>query len=300
MRASFECTLPGGWLDSSGRRRRNAVVTALGGREEELLAVADSARAPALVTELLCRCVSRIGDASPITAGVARELLAADRNYLLLKIRAATFGERVQATVRCAWPDCGAPADVDFSLADAPIRPLENPGPLYSLKLEEAVEFADGAPPLEEIQFRLPTGADQESIAALLDDNEAAALLELFGACIQPQNGRTGADIARALSPRAKLALEQRMLAIAPDVDLSLDLACPECGRSYAAPFAIQDFFFGEAAINRELLLREVHYLAYHYHWSENEILNFPRPRRREYIDTLRGELEALNEAHVD
>lgn len=300
MRASLECTLPGGWRDASGRRHRAAVVGALSGREEELLAAANPSNAPALVTELLSRCVRSIGDSRPVTASLARELLAADRNYLLLKVREATFGERIQATVRCAWPDCGAPADVDFSLREAPVRALEDEGPLYSLPLDEPVEFTRAGQALEEIVFRLPTGADQENLAALIAQNEAAALTGLLAACIQDQSGRSGAEIAEALSPRARLALEQRMLEIAPDVDLSLDLVCPECGRQYAAPFAVQDFFFGEAAVNRELLLREVHYLAFHYHWSENEILSFPRTRRREYIDTLREEIEALNEAHAD
>ncbi len=300
MRASLECTLPGGWRDASGRRQRSAVVGALSGYEEELLAGADPTKVPGLVTELIRRCVSRIGDSSPVTAQIARDLLAADRNFLLLKLREATFGERVQATVRCAWPDCGAPADVDFLLSEAPVRALADEGPLYVLPLEEPVQFANAGPPLEEIVFRLPTGADQENLAGLIARNEAAALTQLFAACIEDQSGRSGVEIAEALSPQTRLALETRMLEIAPDVDLSLELACPECGRQYAAPFAVQDFFFGETNMNRELLLREVHYLAFHYHWSENEILSFPRTRRREYIDTLRAEIEALNEAHVE
>ena len=33
--------------------------------------------------------------------------------------------------------------------------------------------------------------------------------------------------------------------------------------------------------------MREVHYLALHYHWSESEILNLQRDRRRGYLALL-------------
>ena len=62
-------------------------------------------------------------------------------------------------------------------------------------------------------------------------------------------------------------------------------------------PFDLQDFFFGELRISQDLLYREVHYLAYHYHWSEKEILALSREKRRKYIEILADEIEKLNSA---
>jgi hypothetical protein len=48
---------------------------------------------------------------------------------------------------------------------------------------------------------------------------------------------------------------------------------------------------------NRDLLYREVHYLAYHYHWSEQEIMSMSQAKRRQYIAVLAEEIEKLNDA---
>ena len=60
--------------------------------------------------------------------------------------------------------------------------------------------------------------------------------------------------------------------------------------------FRLQEFFFGELNTSRELLRREIHYLAYHYHWSEQDILSMSRDKRREYIEILADEMERMNE----
>ena len=58
--------------------------------------------------------------------------------------------------------------------------------------------------------------------------------------------------------------------------------------------FDPQAFLFVELRLSRDLLYREVHYLAYHYHWSEREIMAMPRDKRRRYIAVLADELEKL------
>jgi hypothetical protein len=40
-----------------------------------------------------------------------------------------------------------------------------------------------------------------------------------------------------------------------------------------------------------------VHYLAYHYHWAESEIMEMTRDKRRTYIDVLAEAIGALNDA---
>src|SRR5207245_10969793 len=74
---------------------------------------------------------------------------------------------------------------------------------------------------------------------------------------------------------------------LAPHTDLELDLSCPECGHSFATPFDCTAFFFSEIRARSSHLMREVHYLALHYHWSEAEILGLQRDRRRGYLALL-------------
>ena len=85
--------------------------------------------------------------------------------------------------------------------------------------------------------------------------------------------------------------------AAAPHVDLTLAAYCPECDREFTVPFDLPAFFLAECQTSRDLLDREVHYLAYHYHWSEHDILALSREKRRKYIAILAEELRRVSHA---
>ena len=292
--------LPGGYADDTGEVHREGALTALSGREEELLAERSAPTSAALVTALLSRCVRRIGTISPITETIARQLLVADRQYLLLQLRAATFGNHVQATVECPWQECGKKVDIDFSLQDVPVRESVDTGPLYHLELSPEAAFSDAQGEVyQTVTFRLPNGTDQEHLTPHIAENEAAALALLLGRCIRSIGPiqDPGPEVIQRLSPVARLEIERQMETLAPQLDLAMEVACPECSREFTVPFDLQDFFLAELHTSRELLYREVHYLAYHYHWSEQEIMAMPREKRRKYIAVLVEEMERMTHA---
>jgi hypothetical protein len=272
--------LPGGLVDDAGTVHDELALRPLSGREEHLLA-GSSASPAALVTAVLSRCVERVG-ALEVDAAVVRRMLVADRQYALLKLREATFGERVQGSVPCPWPGCGQRVAVGFSTRDVPVTASVEKGPVYAVEL--SAEAGGGT-----VSFRLPTGADQETVAELLAAaGEASALGALLEACVLDGGGGS-------LAPRARMEVEAEMARVAPRVDLDFDATCAECGRAFTAPFDVQSFFFGELQVTSALLAREVHYLAYHYHWSEREIMEMPRDARARYIAVLADEIERMN-----
>jgi hypothetical protein len=266
------CQLPGGYVDKNGTLHQEAEVAPLCGRDEELLAEEGIHVSAALVTTLLSRCVRRIGTIHPVSENVARGLLVADRQYLLLKAREVTFGDRVNTTVLCPWPDCGKSVDIDFSTKNIPIKESVNKGPTYKMELlsENCLKDEEGMRHLE-VLFRLPQGEDQELISSLLEQNEAAAMTALFKRCILTvgSQNRIDDELINRLTPAARLEIEREMEEAAPKVEMTMGATCPECGRMFTAPFDLQDFFFGEFRMSRDLLHREVHYLAFYYHWSE-------------------------------
>jgi hypothetical protein len=295
---SIVVQLPGGAHDAGGRRHREAELVPLRGREEELLAQAS--RPPAeLVTRVLASCVRRIGPLAPVTERMARDLTVGDRQFLLLKLREVTFGPDVVAVASCPWPACGKKMDVGFRIPDVPIRPGRGDGPVYELELSQAAALVDGGQLHRRVRFRLPTGADQEAVAVLLDSNPAGALRGLLERCVvaigpaEPPRP----EWLDALCPRARAEIEQAMAAAAHGPELTMEARCPECARTFTLPFEVADFFFGEVHASTDLLYREVHYLAYHYHWSEAEILDLPWDKRRRYIEVLGEEIERLNDA---
>jgi uncharacterized protein (UPF0212 family) len=298
VESGMTCVLPGGYMDRHGVLHREAELIPLTGREEELLVDRPENASSGLVTHLLSRCVRRIGAVEPVTVAVARQLLIADRDYLLLKLRELSFGTRVEGTVACPWPQCGARVDVDFSTADVPLtsRPVTSTF-VVELSPEAAVADAAAGTSQRTLTFRLPNGADQEALAPVLMTSAAQALTGLLERCIVPPPDEDRSQLVQRLSARARYEVEQAMQEQAPHVELDMALVCPECGRSFNAPFNVQDFLFGELRNSRDLLYRQVHYLAYHYHWGEAEIMRLPRDKRLTYIEVLAEEIEALNDA---
>jgi hypothetical protein len=288
--------LPGGFIDEAGLLHRKFELAALTGQDEELLAQARGKESASLATTVISRCVRRLGDIHPVSEAVARKLLVADRQYLLLKLRKAAFGSHVYADLFCPWPDCGKRVSIDFDLDDVPVEESADKGPLYHMTLSP-VAAGEAKPADREIYFRLPNGADQELISPVLTENEGKALSLLLARCIQRIGQSTPADDREidSLSPLARKEIEAEMERLAPKVELDMEMNCPECGRLFVAPFDLQSFFFGELRAGGDLLYREVHYLAYHYHWSEHEIMDMTVEKRRKYINVLADEIERLN-----
>ena len=280
-------TLPGGYWDADGTLHRHYELEPLTGREEEMLVQAGQRPAAGLVSELLARGVSALGEISPVNEQVTQQLLVGDRQFLLLRLRQATFGDDVRAEVICPWADCGQRVTLAFTLSDVPVLESSDKGPLYSMQLSEDAT-SDGDP---RVTFRLPTGADQEVAAGWLPVNEAHALTVLLERCVED-----GPNRVPGLSPLARAEIEERMRHVAPGVEQVVEAGCAECGRMFLVPFDVQRFFFGELRTDRDLLYRQVHYLAYHYHWSEHDIMSMPRDKRSTYLDILADEIDRLND----
>ena len=142
-----------------------------------------------------------------------------------------------------------------------------------------------------------PTAAIRKSLSELLADNEAEALTGLLSRCLQRLGPYRppGREQVSALSGLARAEIEERMRQLSPKVEQSMTATCVGCGRAFVAPFDVHRFLFGELRTDSRLLYEEVHYLAYHYHWSEQEIMGLPRDKRHLYIDVLSDTIEVLN-----
>ena len=286
--------LPGGYADADCQLFREVELAPLSGRDEELLAMQESLANPELLTVLLARCVRGLGPFRPVSEELARRLLIADRQFLLLKLRQMTFGDHVQATVQCPWEACRKKVDIDFSLQDIPVRESEEKGPLYTRELSPEAGFSnEHGEHYREVVFRLPNGEDQEAISPMVEGNDTKALALLLARCIRRLGSLSdpGPEVIHRLSSLARAEIERQMEVAAPQVDLNLTAHCPECDREFTVPFDLPGFFLAECQTNRDSLYREVHYLAYHYHWSEQEILALSREKRRQYIAILAEEL---------
>jgi hypothetical protein len=258
--------LPGGLVED-GKRQRDWAFRPVSGALE--LAVAEAGEGadgtPQAVTRALTLALEHLAGEAP-TASRVGALCVADRQFLMRELDRHLGFAGGWFQVDCVG--CGAPFDFRLDYADLPVQEAGEGYPVAQVDM-------DG----RRLHFRLPGGADQETLAGL---PEAQARLWLLRQLAQEPDQLGEPD--DALIAAVETALE----AISPGVVLRLQSACPECGAANEAeldPYRV-------LSRRSEALLQEVHQIAMHYHWRETDILDLPRPRRQQYlqmIDRARG-----------
>jgi hypothetical protein len=269
--------LPGGYVDAAGAVHREVELRPLTGCEEEYLSsLAADTSAGRAVTQLLARCLRRVEGTAGVDAAIVRGMLVGDREYLMVKLRQMTSGDKMRAILRCPSEACGKNMEVPISLAELPVeeRPVKS-GTF-------TVELTGHGP----VEFRLPTGGDQEALAPVAD--EPRGVDELLRRCVLRMPGSATLADAGPL-------VEERIEQLAPRMEVELEAVCPECGNAFSAPLDLAGFVLSELMSDLQHLRPEVHFLAWHYHWPESEILAMTRRKRRRYIELVEDELERLN-----
>ena len=275
--------LPGGFWSASGLREQRAHLRPLTGADEEFLCGAGRALSPARrTTALLARCVNRLGPDSSSPEAI-RALTAGDREALLLHLRRLTFGNRMLSVLTC--PACGERMDLELAVDDLLLPPYPEARACY----ERAVEACGAA---YTVRFHLPTGADQETAADLVKGDPGAAVEMLLHRSVERVVDGNGAVLPKEEWPPALgRELPDLLAELDPQAELVLNLSCPSCGRAFSSLFDTAAFFFQELDSGLDRLYREVHVIAWHYHWSEAEIMGMTPRKRRRYLEFISGEL---------
>lgn len=284
MRASLE--LPGGRIDEAGAMVQTAELRRLSGEDEAWLASLDATLPTAyVVTGLLARCTTRLGDRPEPGAHGIRQLLVGDRDYLLLELRRLSRGPHFNGLLDCGA--CGATMDLSFEADDVPIQRQERIESSYRIELERR----DGR--RAEVVYRLPTGADQEAVAGSSMNDPGRALL---ARCVEAIDGRAiGPEGLDALASSSLDQLDESIQRLSPNLELSMRITCPNCGLQFDADYDLLPFLMEEMRRSAAQLQREVHSLAFYYHWPLKDILALTAEERRGYVSLIID--EKLSEA---
>ena len=245
--------LPGGYILSDGTCHQLVKLRQLTGREEEIILDADidndNNNVITLLTRILANCIESIGPIKEITPDVVRQLLICDRDYLLLKLRQMTFGDRIDAQVECPNKSCVKPMHIDFDLKKIKVQRKEIGNGVYSTHLSPLASYKDSNNVKHsEIEFRLPNVADQEEVAEQLykeEKNESKALTKLLQRCLIRIGSMKEIDeeLVYSLPILARREIDRKMQEFSPKVDLRIHIKCPECKSDFTSPFDLQNFF---------------------------------------------------------
>lgn len=284
---AYTIELPAGFVDDRGTVHRDADITPLCGRAEEALSHAPTeATAASLTTLALSMSVTRIGSIRSVTPELIRKLTIQDRDYLLRCLRERTIGRKMWIGMTCPREQCAEHMEIPLDLALLPIEPRPLKQRTFSLDLPPRVEF------------RLPCGADVEEACVAGLDGPAAVSDFLLKRCVL----RVASKAVRRRLPlpdAAKNAIERRMEELSADVTPELEAKCPACQQEFSAYIDLTHAVLGEFAASARRLEREVHLIAWHYHWHEADILEMPRNKRRRYVEMIEDERDGSAEGWI-
>lgn len=273
-------TLPNGYWEG-GALWREAHLRELNGNDHVFLMEECCELLPAQwATELLARCVVRLGPEEATKESI-RSLTVGDREALLLQLRRLMLGDRLACVISC--PECQQKLDLEIDVRNM----LQAAGSAPVREHELTIDGDSGESTI--VRFRLPAGNDQETVARLaLTDVEAAADL-LLRRCVLSvtRNGQ----VTDQLPPSLHQCLVARMAELDSQAEINVLANCEACGGSFNLIFDAATFLFQELEAEFQRLYREVHLLAFHYHWSPADILGLSPRERRRFLELLDREL---------
>ncbi|MDJ0807048.1 MAG: hypothetical protein QNJ78_09465 [Gammaproteobacteria bacterium] len=258
--------LPGGLL-VDGRLRRDYRFKPVTGELERVLAESG------LYTETLPEQVTRILTASlqqvagqPVDVDRVRALSAGDRQFLILQLEALIDTGPRWITAHCGG--CAEPIQFQIEPGNLPIKAAGQGYPQTSITLS-----------IGEMDLRAPNGGDEEFTS--IQDADQGTLLHGLLARLLSELGRPVDP--QSLSGEDMEVIDQTLDEMSPQAALTASIECPHCRLSQEV--AIDPY----ACIIQETgtLDEEIHTLAFHYHWSERDILQLPRGRRARYLQLI-------------
>ncbi len=276
-------TIPTGY-SADGRYWREVHLRPLTGEDQLFLTEECAGLLPAQwVTEILARCITRLGPEEPVSRNAVRSLTVGDREALLLHLRRLSLGSRLRCLLTCPSLECQENLESDVSVDDLLLSP-------YSETVQEhECTFGQREGPSTVVRFRLPTGADQEVAAVVAHTDVDAAADLLLRQCVRSATPSDGSTIEK-FSEGLGEYVSERMAELDPQAEIVLHLSCLVCGATFSTIFDAARYVMQEMEEEAQHLYREVHLLAYHYHWSVTEILQMSTARRRKFLRLLEAE----------
>mgnify|MGYP003627492725 CR=1 FL=1 len=180
----------------------------------------------------------------------SEDLLIGDKNAIIVATRATGYGSEYKTKVNC--PSCSEYVEYEFDLDDAVIKEPDLSG---DAQKTENGTFMVHLPKLKvDVEVKLLTGRDEVRLNKLTASKkkhkmEESLLTDQFRQFIVGVNGSDDQELISSLIDNMP-AYDSRYLryqyqAIVPNIDLTQDFECPNCGleQEMEVPFTA-DFFW--------------------------------------------------------
>ena len=240
---------------------RHDVLHALKSRDVLALWEAGASSSPDRVMDMLLNVVLPDGSAQWID-----EASVGQKNVVLLRLCRKWFGSELSACVECS--SCGENLETSVQIDDL-LAVAED-------ELPEVYTLGDGA------QMRFPRYQDMRNTDAFLEKGDA--VISLLRSCLVEGKVMDDAELLNYQKEVEGVIEEYDPLSL-----ISLELQCNDCDTHFESVLDIAFFLLRNFTILGQRMLYDVHVLALHYGWREDEILNMPEVRRRSYMRLIEG-----------
>lgn len=264
---------------NNGHWIRRATIRNLTGSDEKMIADLRPTIPPYSKVVMLLARITTFEKEEGEPEALIKKISLGDRALLLLNARKLVLGDIISCTVDC--PKCRKPMSVDLSVSKLLAHAEQSTTEDDDYKIQDC-GYTIHVKPL--------TGEDQDFAFAKSKSTDEL-VQNIARACIV----RSDPELPAELPEKLLESIGSRIEKLDPLSDISFSLSCPECNQGFPASFDAEHFIFREIATSLyPQLEREVHWLAFHYHWSEKDILALPSSRRKRYVElvnaTLAGE----------
>ena len=253
-----------------------------GSKVEDLEIPFGAATPPQLVTDILTACVETV---EKVSAGPSLfwSMTVGDRIAALLTLVAFEVGSELTVALQCSHPSCGKQfeAVLDIQrLLDAHRDAMKTPPGVVTVDSVDHV-------------FRRPTGHDQHRWSGLDYSSTDVVQREVLSTLLVEPGVVDQSTLFKGSLDIVELdEIEQGLQQVDPLVSLELELECPFCGTVAMYVVDLQAACLNRLERMQRALLRTIHQLATHYHWTEAEIMAIPPRRRAKYLALIKGDQE--------
>ena len=230
---------------------------------------------PFLVTQIL-ECCTRADGSQEVPQSFFWNLTVGKRIECLLNLVTPEEQTKIAVAFACGNANCAQDLEIELSLDE-----------IFSLQ-EEA--YADEQVSMKvgdkRLGLRRPTANDQLTWLKSSFANEETAIQTMIGTLLLPDGPFESEDIVAARASGIEQLLDEND----PLIDFKVEVHCPYCGMERQFEIDLEDLSLRRLRQVQLRLLRSVHTLARHYHWSEKEIFSVPYWRRAHYLNLIERE----------
>lgn len=223
---------------------------------------------PHLVSQVLLGCLKESNLKTPSVDQIW-ELNLKQRLQALIVVVTATIGKVLQAQVRCQEPICNELFELLLDLTALKNTADNDDGEVMSCLIDNTM-----------IKMRLPTGYDQ---LKWLEQDGGTPLTQMAAQLVVSINGEEPESSFQLPSSwldelGALLDRNDKLMS------LNVETSCPPCGTGLKVAMDLEkELLDSLAGVQRKLYI-QVHELASHYHWTEEDVMSLSPQRRLFYL----------------